>query len=96
MIRHIVLFKFKPEITQEQRQDFLDMLQALPAKISEVKSFEAGFDVIHSPRSFDMALVAGYDDLAALDRYAVHEHHQPVVERGKEICQQVVAVDYEC
>lgn len=71
------------------------MLRALPSKIPEIKSFEAGFDLVRAPRSFDMALVASYDDLAALDRYAKHEDHLPVIARGKEICEQIVAADYE-
>ena len=94
-IRHIVLFRFKAETSQSDREAFLDMLRALPSKISEIKSFEAGFDLVRAPRSFDLALMATYDDLAALDRYAKHEHHLPVIERSKEICEQIVAADYE-
>lgn len=95
MIRHIVIFRFKAEATQSDREAFLEMLRALPAKISEIVEFEAGFDVVRSPRAFDLALVATYADLAALDRYAKHEHHLPVIERSKEICEQVASVDYE-
>ncbi|MGH9934604.1 MAG: Dabb family protein [Blastocatellia bacterium] len=95
MIRHIVLFRFKTETPQADREAFLEMLQAMPSKISEIKSFEAGFDVVRAPRSFDLALVTSYDDLAALDRYVKHAHHLPVIERAKEICEQVVAADYQ-
>jgi quinol monooxygenase YgiN len=95
VIRHIVIFRFKAEATQSDREAFLEMLRALPAKISEIVEFEAGFDVVRSPRAFDLALVASYADLAALDRYAKHEHHLPVIERSKEICEQVASVDYE-
>ncbi|MEP7338767.1 MAG: Dabb family protein [Acidobacteriota bacterium] len=95
MIRHLVLFRFKTDTPQSDRQAFLDMLRALPSKISEIMDFEAGFDVVRSPRAFDLALVASYADLAALDRYAKHEHHLPVIERSKEICEQVASVDYE-
>ena len=95
MIRHIVIFRFKAEATQSDREAFLEMLRALPAKISEIVEFEAGVDVVRSPRAFDLALVASYADLAALDRYAKHEHHLPVIERSKEICEQVASVDYE-
>ena len=95
MIRHIVLFRFKADTLQSDREAFLEMLRALPAKISEIVEFEAGFDVLHLPRSFDLALVASYADLAALDRYAKHEHHLPVIARSKEICEQVASVDYE-
>jgi hypothetical protein len=95
VIRHIVIFRFKTDTQQSDREAFLEMLRGLPAKISEIKSFEAGFDLVRAPRSFDLALVATYDDLAALERYAKHEHHLPVVERSKVICEQVAAVDYE-
>jgi quinol monooxygenase YgiN len=95
LIRHIVIFRFKAEVPQSERQAFLEMLRALPAKISEIVDFEAGFDVVRSPRAFDLALVASYADLDALDRYAKHEHHLPVIARAKEICEQVASVDYE-
>ncbi len=95
MIRHIVIFKFKPETTQSNREAFLEMLRALPSKIPEIVDFEAGFDVVRSPRAFDLALVASYADLGALDRYAKHDHHLPVIARSKEICEQVASVDYE-
>ncbi|HKQ79411.1 MAG TPA: Dabb family protein [Blastocatellia bacterium] len=94
-IRHIVLFRFKSETPQSDRESFLEMLRAMPQRISEIKSFEAGFDLVRAPRSFDLALVTSYEDLAALDRYAKHEHHLPVIERAKEICEQVVAADFE-
>jgi hypothetical protein len=42
-----------------------------------------------------MALVASYADLAALDRYTWHEAHQPVIERARQLCEQVASVDYE-
>lgn len=95
MIRHIVIFRFKADVPQSDRQAFLEMLRALPEKISEIVDFEAGFDIVRSPRAFDLALVASYADLEALDRYAKHEHHLPVIERAKEICEQVASVDYE-
>lgn len=95
MIRHIVIFKFKEEVPQSDRDGFLEMLRALPSKISEIIDFEAGYDVVRSARAFDLGLVTSYADLAALDRYAKHEHHLPVIARSKEICQQVASVDFE-
>ncbi len=94
-IRHIVLFRFKPETSEAERESFAAMLRALPTQIPEILEFETGWDVVRAPRSFDLALVAAYADLAALDRYAKHEAHLPVVERSKQICEQVVSVDYE-
>lgn len=95
MIRHLVFFKFKTEVAETDRQALLTMLRGLPEKIAEIKDFEAGFDVVRAARSFDLALIMSFDDLAALERYAKHEHHLPVVERAKVICEQVAAVDFE-
>jgi hypothetical protein len=94
-VRHIVMFRFKPETTEAEREAFLTMLRELPSRISEIIDFEAGRDILRLPRSFDMALVASYADLAALDRYAKHEAHLPVIERSRQICEQVASVDYE-
>lgn len=95
MIKHIVFFRFKPEVPQAEREEFVALLRALPEKISEVVALEAGLDVIRSPRSFDAALVSSFADLQALDVYAKHPDHQPVLARARELCEQVAAVDYE-
>jgi Stress responsive A/B Barrel Domain len=95
LIRHIVMFRFKPEATEDERAGLHAMLRALPAQISEIVEFESGADVVRRPRSFDLALVASYADLEALARYTDHPAHIPVVERSRQICEQVVSVDYE-
>jgi quinol monooxygenase YgiN len=95
VIKHIVFFRFKPEVTQAERDEFIAMLRALPERISEVLTLEVGVDVVHSPRSFDAALVSTFADLPALDTYAKHPEHQPVLARARDICAQVAAVDYE-
>lgn len=95
MIRHVVLFRFKSGTAAHDRETFLDMLCGLPEQIAEIESFEAGVDVMRGARSFDLALLTSFADLAALERYVKHEHHQPIVERAKIICEQIVAVDFE-
>jgi len=96
MIKHIVLFKFKPEATEAAIADLEQSLKALPGQISDVLSFSCGRDVLRSARSYDLALVADFADLAALDRYQVHPDHQAVVAKVKVLAESVVAVDYEC
>lgn len=95
MIKHIVFFRFKAGVPESDRQAFVEMLKALPAKISEIVGFEAGANVLASARAYDVALVASYANLAALERYAKHEHHQPVIQRSHEICEQTASVDFE-
>ena len=95
VIRHVVFFKFKPDTNEADKSELLAMIQALPGKIAEVQSLEVGFDVVRSPRSFDLGLVSTFADLAALGIYARHPDHQPVIELAKVLCEQVVAVDFE-
>jgi Stress responsive A/B Barrel Domain len=95
MIRHIVMFRFKTETSEAEREAFHAMLRGLPGQIDEIAAFESGRDIVRRPRSFDLALVASYADLTALDRYTDHPAHLPVIERSRQICEQVVSVDYE-
>jgi hypothetical protein len=95
MIRHVVFFKFKPETTESDRQSALDELRRLPDKIDVIRDFEVGEDVLGSPRSWDAVLVATYDDLEALQKYARHDDHLPVVMRLQKLCDAIGSVDYE-
>ena len=94
MIRHIVLFKFKDAISPEERRAFIARLKKLPQQIAEIKEFEVGEDITRAARSYDLALVATYEDEEALQRYAEHPDHLPVVELSRQLCQHIVAVDY--
>lgn len=95
MITHIVLFKFKPETTEDQVQQLAEGLGGLPEVIEEIREFRFGRDVLRTERSYDLGLVSSFDDLAALQRYQVHPAHQKVVSHVKAIASSVVAVDYE-
>lgn len=96
MIKHVVFFKFKAEITEPDRRSAIALLRSLPEKIDCIRDFEVGEDVLKSPRSWDIALIATFDDLAALDVYQRHDDHQPVVRTLRALCEALAAVDYEC
>lgn len=95
MLRHVVFFKFKPESSAEEISGLIRDLQQLPSRIADIRGFEVGCDVVRSERSFDLALVSTFDDLAALQRYQVHPDHLPVVAKVKQLCASVAAVDFE-
>lgn len=95
MLTHVVLFKFKPETTAEQAGQLETGLKGLPTVIDEIREFRVGRDIIRSERSYDLGLVSGFADLAAMQRYQVHPAHQQVVAMVKAICSNVVAVDFE-
>ena len=95
MIRHIVLFKFKPEVAEEERDSALKNLRALPEKIPVIREFEVGEDVVHSPRSWDYALVSVFDDLESLDEYQVNSDHVAAARRLRDMCESIASVDFE-
>jgi hypothetical protein len=95
MLKHVVFFKFKPETGAAEIADLEQSLRALPAVIPEIREFIVGRDVVRSERSYDLALISGFDDLAAMSRYQVHPDHQVVIAKVKALCAGVVAVDFE-
>ena len=94
MLTHIVCWKYKPEITPEQRAEHIAKLKNLPNVIPDILSFHVGADILHLERSFDTGLVAVYPDRAALDFYTDHPEHQKVANLGKQISEKVVSVDF--
>jgi hypothetical protein len=94
MLFHIVCWKYRAEISEEQRAEHIAKLRALPGVIPNIASFDVGSDILHLDRSFDTGLVAVYPDRAAFDQYTDHREHRKVAAIGKELSQQVVSVDF--
>lgn len=94
MLTHIVVWKYKPEITKEQREEHRRSLKNLANFIPEIISLNVGADVLDLPRSYDTGLVATFADWQALDVYTENAEHQKVAALGKEIAQHVVSVDF--
>ena len=95
MLVHIVCWKYKPEITEDQRRDHIANLRSLPNIIHNMESFEVGADILHLERSFDTGLVAKFADRAALDFYTDHPEHQKVIALGKQLAERAISVDFE-
>jgi hypothetical protein len=95
MLTHIVCWKYKPETTEEQQEDHIARLRALPGVIPDIESFDVGADILHLDRSFDTGLVAVFSDREALDAYTVNPDHQEVAAFGKQIAERAVSVDFQ-
>ncbi len=95
MIRHIVFFKFKPEVTERDMKTLEDGLASLPGIIPEIRQYEFGRDIMRSERSFDFALVSSFDDSNSLRRYISHPDHQKVLKHINRISSSLKSVDFE-
>jgi hypothetical protein len=94
MITHIVMFKFK-ERTPEVVKKTKDLLMNMEGKIEALLSIEVGADIIHSERSYDLALITKFNSLADLDAYQVHPIHKEVIAYIATVREASVSVDYE-
>ncbi len=94
MLTHIVCWKYKAEIIEEQREEHRAKLRNLPNVIPEILSFSVGADILHLERSFDTGLVSTYADENALNAYTIHPEHQAVANLGKQIAEKVISVDF--
>lgn len=94
MITHVVLFRLKDRSAENIERTRVELM-ALKDRIPVLRSFEAGSDVVRSERSYDVALIARFDNLEDLDAYRVHPEHLKVVDFIAEVKESAVAVDYE-
>jgi hypothetical protein len=95
MLNHVVLLKFKSGVSNADIEELEKMLDDLPNRITEIHSYEFGRDVVRSQRSFDFALVSLFANVEALERYQQHRQHLPVLKKIKQLCENVVTVDFE-
>lgn len=95
MLTHIVIWKYRPDVEPEVREEHVRLLRSLKSTIKEIESLAVGFDELKLPRSFDTGLVAVFRDRAALESYTVHPEHIKVVAFGKSISELVASVDFE-
>ena len=95
MLTHIVIWKYRPDVEPEVREEHVRLLGNLSLTIKEVQSLSVGFDVLGLARSYDTGLVAVFQNRAALDAYTIHPDHVKVAEFGRNISEHVASVDFE-
>ena len=93
MIRHVVMWKFRPD-TNAQQDAFLDALQNLQGVIPQLLRCEVGSNV--KDGNYDAVLIADFASLDALAQYQQDPRHQAVSALCQEIRESRTAVDFEC
>jgi hypothetical protein len=96
MIRHTVLFTWKPDATDEQKTRVLTELSTLPPLMSGLRAYQLGPDAGLTDGNFDFAVVADFDDRESFIAYREHPAHKAVVaECIAPIRQDRASVQYE-
>lgn len=95
MIRHVVMFKLKPDVSKTQRDEWLEMSRRVHGQIDLVRAYSIGEDLLHLPRSYDVAVVADFDSLDDVRAYADDPAHLSAVELSRSLSEHIASVDFE-
>ncbi|KAH7914252.1 hypothetical protein BJ138DRAFT_1144184 [Hygrophoropsis aurantiaca] len=76
MIHHIVLLKYKPDTTNDEKLKVKESLTALPSQIPAISGMVAG-DIIYNPlgHGFDEGVIFLFENEEALNQYRPHKAH---------------------
>lgn len=79
MIRHVVVFTWKPEATAEQVEQIAAELRKMAAGIPAIKAYACGSDAGINQGNFDFAVTADFDDEAGYASYRDHPDHRTII-----------------
>jgi hypothetical protein len=96
VLRHVVLFAFKPGTTAEQIAAVEQAFAALPQQIPEIVVFEWGRDVSVEGRAqgFTHCFLVTFRDEASRDAYLPHPAHQAFVALVSQHREKGLVFDY--
>lgn len=96
MFRHVVLFTWAQEATEEQKAKIAEELRRLPGVISEIRAYTVGADAGVNPGNHQFAVVADFDDVDDYLVYRDHPAHQAVIaEHIKPVLASRAAAQFE-
>jgi hypothetical protein len=96
VLRHIVLYKFKDDLTPAQVDEVVAAFSALPKKIDTIVGFERGTNVSPEGKSEGLthAFVVSFRDESGRDAYLKHPAHLEYVKLASTRREKVVVFDY--
>jgi hypothetical protein len=99
MIKHIVFWKLRDDITGVEREQLLRQIksgfEALQGKIPGLLKIEIGINFAAGADAADFSLYSEFDSRASLDAYATHPEHDRMVQIVKPNRIERRVCDYE-
>ena len=96
LLRHMVLYQFKPGLSAAQTKEVIDAFVALPKAIPTIVDFEHGPNVSQEGKSDGLTygFVVTFNSQQDLENYIKHPVHQAYVDVVKNRREKVVVFDY--
>jgi len=95
VVEHIVIFKLKSGSTEAEKEELIRKLRGLKGKVEGMVDLSAGESFTNRHKGYTVGLVVRFENREALERYGPHPAHVPVKEYVSQVCEDVIAVDYE-
>ena len=99
MLKHIVLIKMADFDTEKEKNEAMKKLKkdldALPAKISVIKSYEVGLNISETGAAYDVSIISAFESTDDLKAYAIHQAHLEVLDYLGKVSSSKVVVDYK-
>jgi stress responsive alpha/beta barrel protein len=96
LFRHVVMFWWKSEASDDQIDEVTKGLASLPGKIPEIQRYEHGSDLGAGGENADYVLVADFRDVEQWRTYASHSEHVKVIESSiRPIAERIERIQYE-
>lgn len=92
MIKHIVIFKWRDDVSEADVAAVIEDLRALPSTIDALESYLAAPDLRLTEGTSDLAIVAEVASPEALRNYLDHPQHVAVVARLRAMAASRTAV----
>ena len=92
VLRHVVMFGFKPEVSAQQIKEVEDAFCALPSQIDLIKGYEWGTDC--SPEGLTHCFFLTFNSDADRDAYLIHPAHKAFGKVLGNKASAITVVDY--
>ena len=79
MMTHIVIFQWKPGVTQDQVDTFAQAMSRMAAELADLVTMRHGKDLALREGNGDYALVGTFRDTEAWSAYQAHSVHKALI-----------------
>lgn len=79
MFIHMFVFRFKPGVTEQKKDEIVAAIQNLQKEIPGILETSVGRNVSPRGQSYELGGVMKFVDAAACDRYGAHPVHQKLL-----------------
>jgi hypothetical protein len=94
MLRHVVVLKWKKELSDEQAERVRSALDDLGSQSPDVRAFSHGWDLRIRAGGYDYALVADFDDADGWRAYSAHPAHDVVRQVMRDLVETQTVVQF--